>query len=143
MQICGEPARLVQLVPSAFVVRMSSALDDMGAELGAVPDRGPAGAAGPAAHKPSLAGIPVRVWAELGRARMPSAQIVGLPPGAVVELDKQADDAIDLYVNGTHFATGRLVVVDGTDWAVRIEHVLDKTKDSDSGMEVAGWPESW
>jgi hypothetical protein len=39
---------------------------------------------------------------------------------------------------------GRLVVVDGTDWAVRIEHVLDKTKDStDSGMEVAGWPESW
>ena len=48
-----------------------------------------------------------------------------------------------LYVNGTHFATGRLVVVDGTDWAVRIEHVLDKTNDSDSGMEVAGWPESW
>ncbi len=37
MQICGEPARLVQLVPSAFVVRMSSALDDMGSELGSVP----------------------------------------------------------------------------------------------------------
>ena len=95
------------------------------------------------AAAPSLAGIPVRVWAELGRARMPSAQVVGLPAGAVVELDKQADDAIDLYVNGSHFATGRLVVVDGTDWAVRIEHVLDKTNDSDSGMEVAGWPESW
>ena len=93
---------------------------------------------------PSLAGIPVRVWAELGRARMPSAQVVGLPAGAVVELDKQADDAIDLYVNGTHFATGRLVVVDGTDWAVRIEHVLDKTEiNTESGMEVAGWPESW
>ena len=85
----------------------------------------------------------MRVWAELGRARMPSAQVVGLPAGAVVELDKQADDAIDLYVNGTRFATGRLVVVDGTDWAVRIEHVLDNTNDSDSGMEVAGWPESW
>ena len=94
--------------------------------------------------QPSLAGIPVRVWAELGRARMPSAQIVGLPTGAVVELDKQADDAIDLYVNGTHFATGRLVVVDGTDWAVRIEHVLDVTEiNSESGMEVARWPESW
>ena len=26
-------------------------------------------------------GIPVRVWAELGRARMPSAQVVGMPPG--------------------------------------------------------------
>jgi flagellar motor switch protein FliN/FliY len=141
MTVCGEPARLVQLVPNAFVVRMSSALDDLGSELpGAA-----AGASGPAvANAPSLAGIPVRVWAELGRARMPSAQIVGLPTGAVVELDKQADDAIDLFVNGTHFATGRLVVVDGTDWAVRIEHVLETSEIStDSGAEVARWPESW
>jgi len=142
--ICGEPARLVQLVPNAFVVRMSSALDDLGAEVVSAPNPATAagGTAGPAI--PSLAGIPVRVWAELGRARMPSAQVVGLPPGAVVELDRQADDPIDLYVNGTLFATGRLVVVDETDWAVRIEHVLDKTKTSaDSGMEVARWPESW
>jgi flagellar motor switch protein FliN/FliY len=139
LTICGEPARLIQLVPSAFVVRMSSALDDLGAEL----PGGQPGGAGAGAATPSLAGIPVRVWAELGRARMPSAQVVGLPPGAVVELDKQADDAVDLYVNGTHFATGRLVVVDGTDWAVRIEHVLEKATDNDSGMEVAGWPESW
>jgi len=143
MSICGEPARLIQLVPNAFVVRMSSALDDLGAEVSGVPAGQSSSGAGSTAATPSLAGIPVRVWAELGRARMPSAQVVGLPPGAVVELDKQADDAIDLYVNGTHFATGRLVVVDGTDWAVRIEHVLDKASDSDSGMEVAGWPESW
>jgi flagellar motor switch protein FliN/FliY len=142
-QVCGEPARLVQLVPNAFVVRMSSALDEIGADVGAVPETTSSRPAGTTAAQPSLAGIPVRVWAELGRARMPSAQVVGLPPGAVVELDKQADDAIDLYVNGTKFATGRLVVVDGTDWAVRIEHVLDQTNNSDSGMEVAGWPESW
>src|SRR3954471_17261298 len=143
MQICGEPARLVQLVPNAFVVRMSSALDDLGAEVApAIPG---APASSPSApFSPSLAGIPVRVWAELGRARMPSAQVVALPGGAIVELDRQADDPIDLYVNGTLFATGRLVVVDETDWAVRIEHVLDKTKSSaDSGMEVARWPESW
>jgi flagellar motor switch protein FliN/FliY len=144
MSICGEPARLVQLVPNAFVVRMSSALDEIGAEVGAVPETSSSRPAGTTAAQPSLAGIPVRVWAELGRARMPSAQIVGLPAGAVVELDKQADDAIDLYVNGTHFATGRLVVVDGTDWAVRIERVLDVSEiNSESGMEVARWPESW
>ena len=142
MSICGEPARLIQLVPNAFVVRMSSALDDIGSELAGSP-AGASSATGSTTARPSLAGIPVRVWAELGRARMPSAQVVGLPAGAVVELDKQADDAIDLYVNGTRFATGRLVVVDGTDWAVRIEHVLDQTQNNDSGMEVAGWPESW
>jgi flagellar motor switch protein FliN/FliY len=43
----------------------------------------------------------------------------------VVELDRQADEPIDLYVNGRRFATGRLVVVDGDDWAVRIETVLE------------------
>ena len=144
MSICGEPARLVQLVPNAFVVRMSSALDDLGSEIPGAPSATGSTPGVSTAAAPSLAGIPVRVWAELGRARMPSAQIVGLPTGAVVELDKQADDAIDLFVNGTHFATGRLVVVDGTDWAVRIEHVLDTNELNDeSAAEVARWPESW
>jgi flagellar motor switch protein FliN/FliY len=145
--ICGEPARLVQLVPNAFVVRMSSALDDMGSEIVGSDASAPAGGSTPSrasASQPSLAGIPVRVWAELGRARMPSAQVVGLPAGAVVELDRQAEEPIDLYVNGSRFATGRLVVVDGTDWAVRIDHVLDNTNaHMESGMEVARWPESW
>jgi flagellar motor switch protein FliN/FliY len=143
MSICGEPARLVQLVPNAFVVRMSSALDEIGAEVVGAPAASQGSIPGAPAAKPSLSGIPVRVWAELGRTRLPSAQIVGMPNGAVVELDRQADDAIDLYVNGTHFATGRLVVVDGTDWAVRIEHVLEPNENTDSGMEVARWPESW
>jgi len=79
----------------------------------------------PPAAGPSLAGVRVRVCAELGRARMPSADVVGLPPGAVVELNQGADEPIDLYVNGRRFATGRLMIVDGTDWAVRIEEILD------------------
>ena len=41
------------------------------------------------------------------------------------------------------FATGRLVVVDGNDWAVRIESVLDPSNDSsDTEGEVARWPVS-
>jgi flagellar motor switch protein FliN/FliY len=145
--VCGEPCRLVQFVPNAFVVRMTRALDEM---VTVIPESsgvarvagggGEAGAAA-AARGPSLSGIPVRVWAELGRAEMPSAEFVDLPAGAVVELDRQADDAIDLYVNGTRFATGRLMVVDETDWAVRIETVLDATHEAQ--MEAARWPESW
>ena len=116
--ICGEPGRLVQLLPNAFIVRMTSALDELGAEYTA-PDPAAVGHVNPDA--PSLSGIPVRVWAELGRARLPSADVVTLPTGAVVELDRQADEPVDLYVNGKAFATGRLMVVNGTDWAVRIE----------------------
>ena len=126
VSVCGEPCRFVQLVPNAFVVRMTRALDE--AEFTApdadVSGEGGADSAGGRSGTPSLAGISVRVCAELGRARMPSAEIVGLPSGAVVELNRQADDPIDLYVNGRHFATGRLMVVDGTDWAVRIETIL-------------------
>jgi len=146
--VCGEPCRLIQLVPNAFVVRMTRALDELGAEM--APPAEPAAQAGPttvrgeAAGRPSLAGIPVRVWAELGRTRMPSAQVVGMPSGSVVELNQAADEPIDLYVNGTRFATGRLMVVDGTDWAVRIETVLSSSNTStESQLEVASWPESW
>jgi flagellar motor switch protein FliN/FliY len=142
--VCGEPCKLVQLVPNAFVVRMSSALDELGAEV-ASPDVPAAGSpVGGASGSPSLAGIPVRVWAELGRAQMPSAQVVGMPAGAVVELDRSADEPIDLYVNGRRFATGRLMVVDGTDWAVRIETVLaPSTTSTENEPEAARWPESW
>jgi flagellar motor switch protein FliN len=141
--VCGEPCRLVQLVPNAFVVRMTTALDELGSETAPQPgaDERPGGGGN---GRPSLAGIPVRVWAELGRAQMPSAQVVGMPAGAVVELNQAADEPIDLYVNGTLFATGRLMVVDGTDWAVRIETVLSSSNTStESQLEVARWPESW
>lgn len=139
MSVCGEPCRLVQLVPNAFVVRMTRALDE--AEYTA-PDAGAAAPGGqpsdgPKDGAPSLAGISVRVCAELGRARMPSAEIVGLPYGAVVELNRQADEPIDLYVNGRHFATGRLMVVDGADWAVRIESILGQPENTNQPKEVA------
>ena len=68
--------------------------------------------------------IPVRVSVELGRARMSLAQAVGLPPGAIVELDRAADDPVDLFVNGKRYAEGRLVLLDGNEWGLRIERVL-------------------
>jgi flagellar motor switch protein FliN len=69
----------------------------------------------------SLLGSSLKVWAELGRARMPAGTVVGLPAGAVVELDREADEPVDVYVNGLRYATGRLVVTDDGEWAVRLE----------------------
>src|SRR5262245_14241335 len=52
--LCGEPCKLVQLVPNAFVVRMSSALDDLGSEVPAGSEpASPAASPGPGI--PSLA----------------------------------------------------------------------------------------
>jgi flagellar motor switch protein FliN/FliY len=67
-----------------------------------------------------LRAIPVRVGAELGRARMPLAQAVDLGPGIVIELDRDADDPVELTINGRPFASGQLLL-DGGQWAIRID----------------------
>jgi flagellar motor switch protein FliN/FliY len=122
--VAGSPARLLQLVPNAFIVRMTRALDELGAEYAdRTSEERLAQAASETPLEDSLRDVPVKVWAELGRARMQTGRLVGLPPGAVVELDRRADDPVDVFVNGLRFATGRLIVVDGTEWAVRIEAV--------------------
>jgi flagellar motor switch protein FliN/FliY len=120
--VFGQPCRLVQLIPNAFVMRMTKALDELGAEY--LGDQGPADAAGAAGLDESLRGIDVRIWAELGRRRMPIGNLVGMPPGGVVELDRDADEPVDLFVNGLRFASGRLVVSDAGEWAVQIEALV-------------------
>lgn len=71
-----------------------------------------------------LLDVPVRVHAELGRAKLPLAQAIGMPDGAIVDLDRSPEEPVDVYVNGKPFGTGRLVVVDG-EWAIRLESVFD------------------
>jgi flagellar motor switch protein FliN/FliY len=118
-KVLDEPCRLVQLVPNAFVVRMTRALAERGAESAPAAGHGGVSADAPS---DSIRDVPVRIWAELGRTRLPFGQLVGLSNGAVVELEEGADDLVGVYVNGRSYATGRLLVVDG-DWAVRIEAV--------------------
>jgi flagellar motor switch protein FliN len=67
--------------------------------------------------------VGLRVWVELGRARLPVGRAVGLAPGAVVELDRGVDEPLDLYVNGRRLALGRLLMTEDGEWAVRIESV--------------------
>lgn len=122
--IAGEQALLIQLVPKAFVLRMTRALDEIAAQDlggdGGADDLDDESWIGP---EEILRAVPLRVCAEIGRATMPVADAVQLPPGGLVELDRNADEPVDVLVNGQLFATGRLVLVDD-EWAVRIEQVL-------------------
>lgn len=77
----------------------------------------------------SLLDTELRVWVEIGRTRMPAASVVGMPEGAILDLDRESDDPADLYVNGRHFGTGRLILVDG-EWALRIESLDDAADES-------------
>jgi flagellar motor switch protein FliN len=124
--IGGQSCRLIQLVPSAFVVRMARAIDELSAERSA----GEAGASGALRDNTpesiglyeALGEIKLRVWAELGRTQMPLGKALALPLGAVVDLDRPAEAPVDLYVNGLRFARGQLVVSDG-EWAVRLDEL--------------------
>jgi flagellar motor switch protein FliN/FliY len=133
--IAGESCRLIQLVPSAFVVRMARAMDELSAEQRATPGEGAAtgasaevaatnGANGASVSlQEALGDISLRVWAELGRARMPLGKALSMPLGAVVDLDRAADAPVDLYVNGLRFAQGHLVLTDDGEWAVCVDEV--------------------
>ncbi|HEY0630445.1 MAG TPA: FliM/FliN family flagellar motor switch protein [Thermoleophilaceae bacterium] len=83
----------------------------------------------------SLLDTTLRVWAELGRTQMPAATVVGMSEGAILDLDREADDPADLYVNGRHFGTGRLILVDG-EWALRIESLDDERGPGDEPEAV-------
>ena len=55
--------------------------------------------------------VPVQMTVELGRVRMPIRQLLSLGPGAVVELDIQAGEPLDVLINGCLVAKGDVVVV--------------------------------
>ena len=74
----------------------------------------------------ALLDVKVRVWAEIGRTRMPLADAVALSEGVLVDLDKEHDEPIDLFVNGLHYGRGRLVHVEG-EWALTLDEITDST----------------
>lgn len=73
-----------------------------------------------------LGHVEMNVVAELGRTRMTVADLLGLAPGAVVELDRAAGSPIDLLVNGTLIARGEVVVID-EEFGLRISEIVDST----------------
>lgn len=123
--IAGEPCRLVQLVPNAFVVRMARAINEISMEQSAIEmgvhdgEPGADGSVGvPITEK--LEEINLRVWAELGRTELPLGTALELPSGYVLDLDRTADAPVDLFVNGLCFGHGHLLVTEDGEWAIKV-----------------------
>ncbi len=122
--IAGEPCRLVQLVPNAFVVRMARAIDEISMQQTAADynsqsdGEGGLNVAVPITQK--LGEISLRVWAELGRTQLPIGDALELPVGAVVDLDRTADSAVDLFINGLCFGHANLLVTEDGEWAIEV-----------------------
>lgn len=71
-----------------------------------------------------LSTVEVELSAELGRARMSLGAATGLTTNSVLTLDQLIEDPVTVYVNGTLFATARLVVVDD-EYGIEIIEILD------------------
>jgi flagellar motor switch protein FliN/FliY len=65
--------------------------------------------------------LPVSI--ELGRTRMPIAELLALGPGSVVELNKLAGEPVDVMVNQKLVARGEVVVID-ENFGVRITQLM-------------------
>lgn len=60
----------------------------------------------------ALYDVPVQVSVVLGRATVKLNQLLKLGKGAVIELDRNVGEPIDIYVNNRMVAKGEIVVVD-------------------------------
>jgi flagellar motor switch protein FliN/FliY len=70
-----------------------------------------------------LLAMNVPVTVVIGQTELPVKRLLQLGPGSVLKLDKFVDEPADLYLSGTRFATGNIVVVEGR-FAVRFKHIL-------------------
>lgn len=70
-----------------------------------------------------LLDVPLELSVELGRSRMTIQDLLGLAPGAVVELDKIAGEPLDILVNDRLVARGEAVVVNDK-FGIRITDIV-------------------
>jgi flagellar motor switch protein FliN/FliY len=74
-----------------------------------------------------LLDVPLDLSVELGRSRMTIQDLLGLAPGAVVELDKVAGEPLDILVNNRLVARGEAVVVNDK-FGVRITDIVSPSE---------------
>ena len=70
-----------------------------------------------------LADIPVRLSVEVGSTSLKLSELLDLAEGSIVELDRQANELLDILVNGTLVAKGEVVTVNGR-FGIRVVDVV-------------------
>lgn len=74
-----------------------------------------------------LMDVTLTITVELGRRDMRFGNVLDLGKGSLVELNKVADEPVDIYVNQSKIAEGEVVVVDDH-FGVRITRILSSER---------------
>lgn len=70
--------------------------------------------------------VPVKLTVELGSCQMPMREVLELAVGSVVQLDKVADEPVQLSVNHKLVARGEVVVVENR-FGIKITEMIGST----------------
>ena len=70
-----------------------------------------------------LSGVELRLSVEVGSTRLRLSDLVTMSEGAVIELDRQADDLLDIFANGTLIARGEIVTTNGR-YGIKVVEVV-------------------
>jgi flagellar motor switch protein FliN len=74
-----------------------------------------------------LSGVAIRISVEVGSTAMRLADLLNVAEGSVIELDRAANDLLDLFANGTLIAKGEIVSVEGR-YGIRVVEVVGPDK---------------
>ena len=75
-----------------------------------------------------LSDLELTVRIELGRARVTWEELQRLEAGTIIQLDRRADDPVDVYVNDRLVARGEIVILHGK-VAVRLIEVVSPVRE--------------
>jgi flagellar motor switch protein FliN len=93
------------------------------AEFDNLREEGAAPEAGREVNLEFILDVPVTLSMEVGRTRIPIRNLLQLNQGSVVELDREAGEPLDVFVNGTLIAHGEVVVVNEK-FGIRLTDVI-------------------
>ncbi|MDD9330393.1 MAG: flagellar motor switch protein FliN [Bartonella sp.] len=95
---------------------------------GTGPSNAPKSAGDTSSNTELIMSIPVEVQVVLGSTTMPVATLMDLGRGAVITLDKQIGDPIDIVVNGRIIARGEVIVLedDPSRFGISLTEIIDK-----------------
>jgi flagellar motor switch protein FliN len=80
-----------------------------------------------------LAGVSLRVSVEVGATSMRLVDLLKVDEGSVVALDRQANDLLDIFANGTLIAKGEIVTIENR-YGIRVTEIVSNVHARD-GIE--------
>jgi flagellar motor switch protein FliN/FliY len=122
MEESGAPETNPEAAEADLEQAVDAATESVAVQASQLEELAPGTAAGENVELSKLMDVPVQVTVQVGRTSINLGELVGLGPGSLLELDREAHEPADILVNGKIVARGEIVTID-QNYGVRITNV--------------------